>query len=112
MLHDDATQKYHAAAYGDDLDDTSGFRELDALDDEEEEELSSVGDLSPDAHAEEAEIYAPPSTPVAPYEPPTRLSTPPVAAPAPVVKAPAKKKAAKKAPAKKKAVKKPAKKAA
>ena len=95
MLHDDTILKLHSSAYGDDQDDTTGFRDVDSLDDEEEEEeLSATGDLSPDAHAEEAEIYAPPSTPAAPYEPPTRLSTPPVAAPAPVQPP-----AAKKAPA-------------
>ena len=38
MLHDDTILKLHSSAYGDDQDDTTGFRDVDALDDEEEEE--------------------------------------------------------------------------
>ena len=89
MLHDETILKLHAAAYDGAEDDGDDLNEIDALDDEEEEELSSAGEL----HAEEAEIYAAPPSTTAPYEPATHLSTPPVAAPAPVVKAPAKKKA-------------------
>ncbi|HZZ37990.1 MAG TPA: hypothetical protein VFE06_02585, partial [Acidobacteriaceae bacterium] len=89
MLQDDETLKLYAA--GNDEDD----RDLDAEDrefveDEEEEEESYSGsdDLTLDdadyeaparssAHAEEADLFARPSTPAAPYQPPQRLSAEP-----------------------------------
>src|SRR5580698_4260562 len=101
MLPEEETIKLYAAAYDEDEDEsTRDFDDLDDEDDEEEEEeLTASVEIvfdEPNTHAEEAELFALPSTPVAPYEPPTHLSLEPTPAPAePVVSTP------KKAPAKK-----------
>jgi hypothetical protein len=98
MLQDEETIKLYAAGY--DEDDTDEVIDLDSLDEEDEEEEFNVVST----HIEEAEIFAPPPTPIAPYEPPTRLSvepTPSAPPPAAPRKVAAKKAPAKKAPAKK-----------
>jgi hypothetical protein len=106
MLQDEKTIKLHAAGY--DEGDADEVIDLDSLDEEEEFNIVSSN------HAEEVELFAAPSTPVIPYEPPTRLSAEPTPSiPAPIVhRAPKKvpaKRAVKKSPAKKTSAKKAAK---
>jgi len=118
MLPDDVSIKLHAAAYDEDPEFADIEDDLDQIDEEEEEVFSddSHGDeIRVEEHSEQADLFAPPSTPAQPYQPPTRLSEEPVPAPpAPMPPAPKKapaKKVVKKA-AKKTTVKKAVKKAA
>ena len=89
MFEEDVTFKLYAAAEDDD------DRDLDQEDaqyvedeEEEEESFSDTDDLTLDdadyeapertsTHAEEAEMFAAPSTPVEPYQPPQRRSAEP-----------------------------------
>ena len=72
MFQDEEIIKLHAAGY--DEDDTDEVIDVDSLDEEDEEEEFNTDSMT---HVEEAEIFAPPPSPVAPYEPPTRLSVEP-----------------------------------
>src|ERR1700691_2360937 len=101
MFPDDVTIKLHAASYDEDPEFSDVEDEMDLIDEEEEETLSD--DVGVEVHSEQAEIFAAPSTPAEPYEPPTKLSAEPVPAP-PAPKKATPKKAAKKTV--KKAVKK------
>src|SRR5476649_1263880 len=95
MFQNDVLIKLHAASYDEDPEFSDVEDDLDQID-EEEEEVFSDDDSGMSTHAEQADLFAPPSTPAQPYEPPTRLSVEPVPAP-PAPKPPA----PKKAPAKK-----------
>jgi hypothetical protein len=63
MFQDEEIIKLHAAGYDEDED--AEMRELDAEEDEEDDEEEEFS-LTPITHAEQAELYAAPSTPVDP----------------------------------------------
>src|ERR1700760_1092113 len=88
MMLEDELIKLHASAEedfdGEDTEDHLRLDEDDEDEDDEEEEFSSSRDDEDDStphdttHAEDAEMFSAPSTPVDPYEPPTRESAQPV----------------------------------
>src|ERR1700721_2194535 len=79
MFGDDVSIKPRAASYDEDPEFTADVEdELDQIDEEEEEVFS---DERIEEHSEQADLFAPPSPPPMPYDPPTRLSEEPVPAP-------------------------------
>ena len=77
MFQDEDLIKLHAAGFDDD--DADEVSDLDSIDedDEDDEEEEVELDVPASHHAEEADLYAAPSTPVDPYEPPTKLADEP-----------------------------------
>ena len=86
MLNDELIKLHAAADEHFEGEDTEGHNRLD--DDDEEEEFSASrededeGPRHDTAHAEDAQLFSSPSTPAAPYDPPTRESARPNPSPA------------------------------
>ena len=83
MFQDEQIFKLHAADYDEDIDDATDLDAPDEIDEDEDEEEEEEELIVPSHHAEEADLYAAPSTPADPYEPPTKMSAEPTPIPPP-----------------------------